>query len=174
MKRFVWMLVSCCLWMGAAAEPPSMVSFQGKLTDASGVPVADGNYSIRFRIYSAQTGGDGDPCTGPCVWEETQSVATQAGIYSIFLGSSVPLLPALLDGPERYVGVKLATEAEMVPRRRIASTPYALIAANASRVGDVVHSMLDPSTFNALSTGTWVLRDGRAVAGPQSEILTGS
>jgi hypothetical protein len=34
-----------------------MISYQGRVTDDIGVPVADGTYDMRFRIYDGETGG---------------------------------------------------------------------------------------------------------------------
>ncbi len=118
-----------CLACGVLlAEAPPLVNFQGKLTDSGGVPVADGSHSLRFRVYSAATGDTGDPCAGSCLWEETQNLSTQFGVYSVLLGSVTPLTASVFDGSERYVSVKLAAEPEMTPRQRIASVPYALSA----------------------------------------------
>jgi len=37
----------------AFAEIPQVISYQGKVTDASGNPIADGTYTMRFVIYDA-------------------------------------------------------------------------------------------------------------------------
>lgn len=109
---------------GVTAAVPPLVNFQGKLTNSSGVPVPDGSYSIRFRIYSALTGGEGAPCGGTCLWEEVQGVSTQSGIYSVLLGSTTPLTSSAFNDPDRFLGVKVSAESEMAPRQRIASVPY--------------------------------------------------
>ena len=110
-KFLLLMFISIIVPICSFAQAPSLVNFQGKLTDASGVPVPDTSYSIRFRVYSIAAGGAGDPCTGSCHWEETQSVFTQSGIYSVLLGSVTPLTASVFDGSERYVGVKVGAEA---------------------------------------------------------------
>ena len=71
-----------------AAVPPLM-SYQGKLTDSLGVSVADGNYSIWFRIYDDSTGGS-------ILWGELQwSVPVSKGLFSVLLGSVNPLLASV-------------------------------------------------------------------------------
>jgi hypothetical protein len=40
-----------------AAEIPQIINYQGKVTDVSGNPVADGSYTMRFRIYDQFVGG---------------------------------------------------------------------------------------------------------------------
>jgi serine/threonine protein kinase len=57
----------------ALADVPPLINFQGKLTDASGVPMPDASYSIRFRVYQAETGNEVDPCSGSCPWEEVRA-----------------------------------------------------------------------------------------------------
>ena len=40
-----------------AARVPAVMNYQGTLTDVAGVPVADGNYTVTFRIYELSEGG---------------------------------------------------------------------------------------------------------------------
>ncbi len=141
--RFAVVLLCGGLVFGVArAEAPPFVNFQGKLTDASGVPVADGSYNLRFRIYSAATGDAGDPCAATCVWEELQSVSTLSGNYNVLLGSVSPLTASVFGGAERYIGVRIGADSEMVPRRRVASVPYALTSGSDApgTAGTVIYS----------------------------------
>jgi DNA-binding beta-propeller fold protein YncE len=100
-------------------EPP--MSFQGRLTDGSGVPVADGSYSTTFRIYDAPTGGTN-------LWEETQSVSTSGGVFSVMLGSSNPLSSSLFTGEPRYLEIQVASDPPMTPRERLTTVPFAFNA----------------------------------------------
>ncbi len=153
MKHVLRILV-CYLAFGVVlAEAPSLVNFQGKLTDPAGVPVVDGSYSIRFRIYSAETADAGDPCAGTCLWEEVQSVSTQFGVYSVLLGSETPLTAGVFNDAKRYVGIKLGTELEMTPRRRIASVPFALASGTSG-------GALTVEILSDKSDTTWVCPDG--------------
>lgn len=52
----VLLLVSL-LGGSSRADIPKAISYQGKVTDSGGTPVADGNYTMRFRLYDAATGG---------------------------------------------------------------------------------------------------------------------
>jgi len=99
---------------GDAITIPKMMSYQGRLTDASGVPVADGNYSVAFRLYT-------EPSGGSPFWSETQSVATRGGLFSILLGSVTPIGTAPNAGAA-YLGMSVESSVEMVPRLRIAGT----------------------------------------------------
>ena len=84
MKK-AWVLVVVLLSCAAAlAAVPQRIGFQGKLTDAdTGSVVADGNYSITFRIYTGPTGG------APA-WEETQTVSVKDGKYQVLPSALLP------------------------------------------------------------------------------------
>src|SRR4030065_28593 len=60
---------------------PNLVNFQGRLTDTSGVPVADGAYGVTFRLYTAPAGGS-------LAWAETSLVTTSNGVFTHQLGSA--------------------------------------------------------------------------------------
>jgi hypothetical protein len=108
----------------AAINP--QIGFQGKLTNTDGTNVTDGNYSIRFRIYTDPTADTGT-CANTCKWEETQaSVAVAGGIFNVNLGS-VTTLPGSVDfnASALYLGIKVGSDAEMTPRVRLTAAPFA-------------------------------------------------
>jgi len=47
-----------------AVTIPQVLSYQGRLTDATGVPVPDGEYSITFKLYT-------QPSSGNPFWSES-------------------------------------------------------------------------------------------------------
>ena len=59
MKRIfaLTLILAVCLAAAAAAEMPQLLSYQGVLTDGSGVAVPDDTYSITFRIYNVGAAG---------------------------------------------------------------------------------------------------------------------
>lgn len=122
------------------------INFQGKLTNADGTNVTDGNYSIVFSIYSASSGGT-------AIWTETQgTVAVSSGIFQVSLGSGTAL-PGSVDftSGSLYLGVKVGSDAEMTPRIRFTAAPYAFNAStadNATQLGGIASSgyvQLSPS-----------------------------
>ena len=96
---------------------PQMLSYQGKLTDTFGLPVADTLYAIRFRLYAQPTGGTQ-------FWEEDQQVRTQGGLFATLLGSVTPI-SAIPDDGNLYLGMAVAGGPELTPRLRIVSAAYA-------------------------------------------------
>jgi len=54
-------------------EVPQQINYQGRLTDAGGVPI-DGNYAMSFSIYDV-------PAGGTALWGEGQTVAVDAGSW---------------------------------------------------------------------------------------------
>jgi len=103
---------------------PQMLSYQGKLTDTLGVPVADTTYSVNFRLYSVPSGGSP-------YWSETQNVTTKGGLFSTLLGSVTPV-GSVPDAGAAYLGMAVAGGAELTPRPRIASAAYAYLSGRAA------------------------------------------
>ena len=59
---------------------PTMINYQGRLTNSGGTPVPDGTYSVVFTIYDAAS-------SGTSKWTETHSITTSSGLFSVRLGS---------------------------------------------------------------------------------------
>ena len=98
----------------AALSIPQVVSYQGRLTDATGVPVRDGEYIVAFRLYAQPSGGSP-------FWSETQKVTTRDGLFAVLLGSVTPI-GAKGKGPEAaYLGMAVEGSEEMMPRLRLAN-----------------------------------------------------
>ncbi len=141
---------------------PRILSYQGKLTDTLGVPVADTLYSVRFRLYTQPSGGTQ-------FWEETQSVRTRAGLFPALLGSVMPI-SALPDGGEVYLGMAVDGGAELLPRLRIASAAYAFLcerAANADLLQGRDTAALDGRYVNegqANAVSSAMITDGTIAA----------
>ena len=130
------------------AEIPHLLNYQGKLTDSSGNPVSDGTHSITFRIYTVESGG------AP-LWEETQSLIVQKGIFSCLLGG-VNNLNLAFDKPY-WLAVKVGSDPEMTPRQQISASGYAIRAQTAEKLDtrDIINAqgglvieqrISDPST----------------------------
>ena len=121
---------------GALAQLPvgttattHVLSYQGRLADpTTGAPKADGSYSMTFRIYDAAA-------AGTTLWTEIKDVTVSKGFFSTLLGDTEALPATIFDGNDRWLGVKVLSDAETAPRMRLAFVPYATWAINATALG---------------------------------------
>jgi hypothetical protein len=125
----------------AAQTVPYKINYQGRLTDSSGNPLANGNYNMKLRLFSAASGGT-------AVWTETRDVSTQMvsvtnGQFAVQLGDVTALSPSTFTTQPLYLEVELPsvatatcstascaayTEGPMTPRQPLASAAYAMNA----------------------------------------------
>tara|TARA_B100000508_G_scaffold122694_1_gene104949 strand:+ start:4023 stop:9425 length:5403 start_codon:yes stop_codon:yes gene_type:complete len=96
------------------------INYQGKLADNLGVPVADSSYSMTFRLYTVASGGSH-------IWTETQTVPVTSGLFSVMLGSSTALTGVDFN-QTLYLGVNIAGDGEMTPRKVLGAVPAAFEA----------------------------------------------
>lgn len=111
----------------AADHVPQIVNYQARLRNADGSPVANGTYSIVFTIYDSATGGNS-------LWTETQgSVQVTGDMFHALLGSVNAIAASVFPaGADRWIGITVGTDAELSPRQKIASVPFALRADTVS------------------------------------------
>jgi hypothetical protein len=103
---------------GSKADTPSLMSYQGTLTDAAGIAL-DTTVSVTFTIYDAEIGGVSR-------WTETQPlVEVNDGLFNVLLGEVNPLTASVFSGADRWLGVQVNGDPELVPRQRIGAVAYA-------------------------------------------------
>jgi hypothetical protein len=126
------------------------VNFQGRLLNSQGATVPDGFYNIEFKIYQdgdGQSVGDttGSP-SGALKWTEdylnnnSQGVTVKNGYFSVQLGSITPF-GSNIDWNQDTLWLSLniggtgasctpfsscSPDGEMIPMKRLSSSPYAL------------------------------------------------
>jgi hypothetical protein len=122
---------------------PRMLSYQGKLTDNSGIPVPDSSYSVTFRLFNVPNGGS-------ALWNETQTVTTRIGLFSCLLGSTTPIA-SVPDAGNLYLEMQVNPNPAMTPRVRIVSAAYAYKADTAGYAGAAAPS----GTAGGDLTGTY-------------------
>jgi hypothetical protein len=116
-----------------SAEVPQMINYQAQLLDPStDQPIADNTYQITFKIYDTEA-------ATTAIWTEMHSVQTQAGMYNVLLGSQYPVTNEILTGSEKWLGVKVGTDNEMLPRKRFTSVAYALADNDFKFDGDDIY-----------------------------------
>ena len=112
----------CSMAVFVQAEIPQMISYQGKVTDGSGMPVADGNYVMRFQIYDVITGGSP-------LWDSAPRVVSVSdGIFDIVLGQSPQDSIDLPFNQDYWLQITIGGD-DQTPRTPLGSTPYAYMAS---------------------------------------------
>jgi len=111
----------------ALAQVPAKMNYQVMLTNDSDEPLVDQAVTLVFRIYNADTGG-------VMFWNETHVTATNSiGVVSAVLGTTTPISATSFNQP-LWVEVEVDGET-LSPRRELTSSPYALHAYDADRLG---------------------------------------
>ena len=129
------------------AEIPQVISYQGKVTDTSGNPVADGSYTMRFRIYDAVT-------SGTLLWDSgVRTISVAGGIFSVLLGESPqPALDLAFD-VDYWLAVTFAG-VDQTPRQRMASAGYAYMASGLVPGTEVSGSITWGAAIEGLNTAS--------------------
>ena len=147
------------------AKPPTQLTYQGFLTDGSGVPFGNTtpvNKTIIFRIYDALTGGT-------LKWSSQQVITVDKGYFSALLGQGsagpegASFFNADLTGvfagsstaSDRYLELN-ADGTTIAPRLRFLPAPYAVLAKSATELLDPVtgSSSLSIAGGNITASGT--------------------
>jgi hypothetical protein len=101
-----------------SVQAQAYLSVQGTIQKSTLVSVEDAVYTLTFKLYTVETGGTP-------VWTEKQdSVAVIGGVYSVVLGTVNPLTAAF--DQSYFLGISVGPGAELTPRARLTSAPYAL------------------------------------------------
>ncbi len=123
-------MVSAVLAVSVGAEVPNTMNYQGRLTDATGNPVADIPHSITFKIYDE---------TSAVRWEESHIATTTDGFFSVELGSNgTPLTVDVFNCTECWLGITVDADPEINPRTRFNTVPYAFKTGSVQSV-DIVN-----------------------------------
>ncbi|MEK7632960.1 MAG: hypothetical protein AAB473_04180 [Patescibacteria group bacterium] len=143
-KRFFASFVFACVLVGtgyaglvrvqAAATPPRIVMYQGRLLNSNGVPVSDATASISFALYDAAS-------AGTCLWSNNsptcasvvaRTVTLTSGLFSEALGDTAAATPysaiastVFSNNASVYLEVIVNGET-LVPRKAMLSAPYAM------------------------------------------------
>jgi hypothetical protein len=137
---FVFSLV---LASTAQAVVPELISYQGTLTDDSGVAL-DTTVTMTFTIYRDSLGTI-------TIWTETQpAVAVSGGVFNVLLGSVSPLSDDMFGGSTRWLGVQVGSDPELSPPHRLVSVPFAFHAAEAETADYALNAP-------AASDGDWTI-----------------
>jgi hypothetical protein len=136
---------SLCAWFlfALAAFAPVLfaqqMNYQGRLTDASGNPLQDGQYTLTFELFDGPV--NGARVWGPFLYDGGSGAGHGPkadlvnGRFNVILGPNDTNAPArplsgAFSGP-RYLQITVASNPPLLPRQQILSAPDALHAINA-------------------------------------------
>ncbi|MEN9414650.1 MAG: hypothetical protein RLZ62_954, partial [Bacteroidota bacterium] len=118
MKFKILTLLFAFLAVACEVNAQATLSVQGTIQRSFGGAVDDGKYSLTFKLYTQESGGTP-------VWSETQDdIEVIGGVYSALLGEANPLTAGFNE--VYYLGIAVDGGAELIPRTRLTSAPYAL------------------------------------------------
>jgi hypothetical protein len=142
---------------------PHLINYQGRLSDAGGDPVTDGEYELTFSIWSDSTS------TSPTDREWISPSCTVLVINGLFnwqLGSRENLPPwTVANDAELWLGIQVQSDPEIVPRTRLCSAPYAYkawqadYAGYADSAGQVVSSIGESGNYDGVVNSDMVETD---------------
>jgi microcystin-dependent protein len=156
MKSIILMIASVLLLFSTEAalaqSAASKISIQGVLRDGQGAIVANGPQSMKFKLFSQESGGT-------VLWEEEATVNVAGGLYSHLMGSVNALNPAIF-GQTVYVGV-FVDDSELLPRTELAYAPQTVAAQFAAN--GVVPGSVTSFAGATIPVG-WLLCNGQALS----------
>jgi hypothetical protein len=139
-------LVCVAVASSVSADIPKVLSYQGKVTDSGGTPVADGDYSMTFTIYDAET-------SGTSLWSSgTVTVTVSDGIFSVLLGESPQPTLSLDFDADYWLEIDIAGDVQS-PRTPLGSVGYAYMASGIVPGTEMVDSRGSP-IFKGTNLGT--------------------
>lgn len=112
----------------ASQAVPGIITYQGKLTNASGATVSNGTYSIKISLYDAASGGTCKyTVSGTCGTPTALSVTVTSGVFSVALGGSGTnsIDPTIFQSGDLYLGLTVESDSEMIPRKQLTTNPFA-------------------------------------------------
>jgi hypothetical protein len=143
-----------------AQSVPSLMNYQGRLTEESGQPLTNGTYAVQFRLWNrAITNQPGETL----VWGRQYDLTIINGVFNVILGApgGIPLPGAAVNDlqfafgdAERYLGLTLvrlhggtviseSQRREILPRQQLLSVPYTIQAAQADLARDLAQAARD-------------------------------
>ena len=118
----------------AAVSPPNILSYQGRLLNSNGVPVADASIPMVFELYTAASGGSclWSNSSATCATSVARTVVLTDGLFAENLGDTAASTPyaaiadsVFADNASVYLQITVNGEA-FTTRRQILAAPYAL------------------------------------------------
>jgi len=112
---------------------PHEINYQGWLGTADDTTGITGTFTMVFKIYDAETGGNN-------LWSETHEVQVSHGVFNVILGSSNPIPAEIFTGAPLWLEISIAGEV-LSPRQKLVSVGYAIHAESAQSADVAGHAM---------------------------------
>jgi hypothetical protein len=119
-----------------SAQIPRTISYQGILTDNTGNPKPDGDYSMTFSFYETEVGGN-------TIWSEVKTLTANNGLFSTSLGDLTAFGVEVKFDKPYWLGIKVGDESELSPRMALTSVGYSFSSEITTNIidGKVVKSI---------------------------------
>lgn len=111
-----------------AATVPATITFAARVVDEKSEEPIKGEHVATFALFDADVDGNS-------VWNESHQVMPEDGMVYVELGSQNPLDTKVFDGKQLWLQVSVDGNT-MEPRIPLASVPYAVRAAAATKAED--------------------------------------
>jgi len=129
-------VVSLCPIKTSAVAPANIITYQGRLLDATGVPESAASVSVVFTLYDSLAAGTclWSNSSATCATTTTRTVTLTDGLFSENLGDTTLASPysAIADSvfaDNAAVYLEVIVEGEtLTPRKRLTAAPYAVNA----------------------------------------------
>ncbi len=160
--------------INAMALAPATMVYQGRLADADGNPITT-EVTVNFALYAAP-----DAASVDSIWSETLPVTPDdQGVFTVELGTTVPLTTGIFNGGARFLGIKVGEDTQMTPFQLLASAPYAInsniangsiynahISNSAVISGSKISGTAATLSYAQRFTGTCMYGDSGVIANP--------
>jgi hypothetical protein len=109
---------------GVTAIVGDVIPIQGRLTDADGNPVPDGDYTLTFRLYDVSSEGEAlcEDTDGPPGNLLDPAVPVTNGLFTAYMNGCTA---DVINGRKLWLGIEVGSDGEMEPRQGIYPVPYA-------------------------------------------------
>ena len=162
----------------ADVDAPNVINYQGRLLNAAGANVANGTYTVQFKIYDAPTGST-------VLYGTIHTVVVSEGYFNVILGEGgIPvagasysdIVGALSVTSTPYLGVTITADssgnisnpAEISPRLRFLASPFAIVAKKAA-YAETANTSGNSRGLNGFVPSDFVIQrnaDPQSIAGP--------
>jgi len=159
----------------ASAAINDQLNFQGRLRNSSQAITPDGDYHLRFKIYS---GGDGNLGGGDETldWTETYTtgdlVRVENGYFNVQLGSLTSLSSVDFNNSTLWLSIEVGGSAgsatwdgEMDPFIRLTATPYAFNSDQLDGLDSSDFAQLAPSSAQSVNSANAALNINQTGSG---------